>query len=246
MRCVSFVFSLVNHVLENTKARISRDNNRIPGLNSNIEEFELFDGLKTTDETERELQKINIKNIKQYNLENNSQETFLKKIEDSINNLAAMRNSLTNISALVANNDEELYKQVNNSFDHLTKEGIRVITQLYEMLGLSKEAKYSYKVSDILAQCKEAEKLYHPNDTIGKQYRQIKFTLADDDGIGKKIYDAWLNDLNNESKENGHLSMLRISPEEVQKFGIDFMELSNKLNFCKSKLEELKKAINNR
>ena len=166
---------------------------------------------------------------------------MLTSLENQIKSLDDARESLANTLLLISDNNEELYKNVSSSFSHLDNVSLDR-KKVYEAIDLNSQNPAQYTTQDVLNACLAKAETYQPNSDQMKQLRQVQFTLGNE--VGKIIYDAWLLDLNKGLSADGSLSMLRISTEDVENFGIDFAPLSEKLIILKNGCDELKKDLN--
>jgi hypothetical protein len=233
----------INLICTSIINKINRENRSLPELTSNFEGIEFVDleGFTSKNLAEDRLPKM-IESLKEQStvIEKIKSKDTLEKIKSLIQKLDITRESLFNAQLLAQDDEQILFETIDKSMNHLEKFGIKP-TRAYEMLGLSSVCRSIYTVDYILTICDFAEKYLDSESQHAKQVRQIKFTLGNE--IAKKIYDAWLSDKEKGVIITGHLSMLRIAKEDIEKFKLDFDDLMNALLQCKVQLEIYKKEL---
>ena len=167
-------------------------------------------------------------------------QNWLKQIVETldvfINKANKLQEDVACISMRIADDDKTLKQNVIQSLNDLVKTGA-AIDSAYEILNFDKKNRRNITIQEI-------EERYKPLSDSGElsgkghQVRQAGFILRNKHS--KLLYDHYLDEL--EEKEDS-LSILRISPETAENFGICFMSLGPQLMIIKQQLEEIKKQV---
>ncbi len=158
---------------------------------------------------------------------------YIDKIEE-------FREGVACIMLLIADDDELLFKQVQERYFHalVTVGGLVSVYGAYEVLGFDKNTRNEIPIEQIREAYKRLSLAHGRTETPeGKRVRQAGYILSNP--YGKKLYDAFLSG-------NEHLEMMRISQDDAERFGIDFMLLSTKLIATKNGIDAIKKEIDRR
>ncbi|MEX0939849.1 MAG: hypothetical protein WDZ41_00640 [Candidatus Babeliales bacterium] len=170
---------------------------------------------------------------------NISEETAKYKeiISQKIKKLNEVKNSVSKVTERIAIDDVSLFEHVDNQLSYLEKVEIQKDKVYQQLFG--EGVKWNQKtLKDINEKCDECT---DEQQLLGKQYRQIRYFIGDE--WSKEIYDAWLQDKQKGIKENGCLGMIRISLEEAEKYGLNFMDLSTQLITINNALSDLNKLM---
>lgn len=170
-------------------------------------------------------------------------EHYQLQLKEWINQLTMLSASISCVMMRIVNNPSDINQKFEDSLSHLKNFNVN-IRKAYDVLGFDSKKRFAIWPVEIQRKCNELSEQYSKATTSQdkakaaletlNQVRQVGFTLSNE--FGKELYDAFL--VGPET-----LEMLAISPEDAEKFDINFEALNMQVGTYKNAVSALLKKL---